>query len=663
MDYLLWERLTMTSRFRPDIEGLRALAILPILAFHLDPSLCPGGFVGVDIFFVISGFLITGMILDQGESFSFKSFYLRRLLRLFPALFTTLLATMMFAWRTMGPAEFEQLAKTAIAAAAGVSNFFFFATHDYFQPAGTTQPLLHTWSLGLEEQVYLFWPALIVWAVRRGRLAASIAAVAIISFLFVYAVRPMQPQAVFYLMPFRLFEFAAGAGLALLRPRFAALPPLLRLVGGAFAMLAIAGALVGFDGATPWPGAAALVPTFATATLIAVGGRGFWHSVLTVMPLRWIGRISYSLYLVHWPVIVVYRNSAIPDGGWLECMRLGGAAIGLGLLLYVLVEDPFRDGAGKYIPRWFRWLEFGRTMRLAGSAALGAGVLLFAGAALATSGFPHRIDRGRVQMIDKGLTYAGDLCDSRIARCTFGAKDSDRIVYVVGDSHALNLIYGLDGFFREHNIRGVAFYDHGCLFAYGTKRFISGVTDDVCRRNVQRSYDHLRGNGHPVIIAGNYAGYRNEMGPSEASAPLRLDEAQYYAWLHERHVATLELLNASKRPVVIVKQTYDAGIDPPRCLSQPGVNIQNQHVRCPANSLPRVKEIYARADALIDAVVEAFPSAVAIDPKSHFCEPSPCAIAAPDGRPYLRDSSHLTNEGSVFLVGRMRDALSRVLLP
>lgn len=647
----------MTSRFRPDIEGLRALAILPILAFHLDPAICPGGFIGVDIFFVISGFLITGMILDQGQAFAFKTFYLRRVLRLLPALAVTVLATMVVAWRTLGPAEFTQLAKTAIAAIAGVSNFYFFATYDYFQPAGATQPLLHTWSLGLEEQVYLLWPALLVWSARSGRLAFSIGAVALLSFLVVFVQRPLQPQAVFYLMPFRLFEFAAGAALALLRPRFACLSPTLCLLGGGVAIVALAASMALFDGTTPWPGTAALVPTFATATLIAVGGIGVWHRVLTLLPLRWIGRVSYSLYLVHWPVIVLYRNNAIPDGGLIECVRLGGVALGLAILLFVLVESPFRDGAGKTFPAWLKRLDFGRGGRLAGSALLALSALGFAGAALATNGFPHRVDRGRVQAIDKGLTYAGDLCDSRRARCTFGATESDRIVYVVGDSHALNLIYGLDELFRDLNVRGIAFYDHGCLFAYGTKRFINGVADSVCMENVQRTYELLAKNTEPVIFAGEYSAYRNQMGSADSGTPVRMEEAQFIAWLSERLEAGLSLLNAANRRVIMFTQGYNSGVNVPHCWSQPGVTMETRDTLCPRLTRSQLRKMYSKLDEMIGSLAGRFPAVIAIDPKEPFCPDEDCVIVDSDGQLYLRDSSHLTNKGSAFLVGKLRPKL------
>jgi len=652
----------MKSDFRPDIEGLRALAILPILAFHLDPRLCPGGFIGVDIFFVISGFLITRMILAQGAAFSFRTFYLRRVLRLFPALFVTLLATLGAAWKYLGPLEFVQLAKTALAAGFGVSNIFFFATYDYFQPAGATQPLLHTWSLGLEEQVYLVWPALLLLAVGVRRLALVLAAVGVLSLLLVIVAQPLHPQAAFYLMPFRLFQFAIGAALAVAEPRFPTLPVLSATWIGAAAACGLAASLVLFDGTTPWPGIAALLPSLATAALITAGRAGVWHQLLSVRPLRLMGRISYSLYLVHWPVIVLHRGHTITDAGWFELLKLAAVCLGLAIPLYMLVERPFRLDRNQGVSfLWLRVSAVSAGSKLGGTALLATAVAGFAASTLATNGFPGRLDRARVQLLDKELSFAGDVCDQRHARCTFGAKEAERVVYLIGDSHALNLVHGLDRLFRELNLRGVALDDHGCLFAYGTKRFVNGVADKACMQNVQRAYDYLAAHRHPVILAGDYSGYRNEIAAADAQVAARHDEAQYFAWLSERFEAGLQHLKAGERPFILVKQSYTAGIDLPKCLAQPGADLDKRDVQCPTLTRTQVRQAYAPADAMLDALAVRYPSMVVIDPKAHFCAQEKCTVSGPDGRLYFRDTTHLTNEGSAFLIDQVRDTLVKAL--
>lgn len=653
----------MSGRFRQDVEGLRAIAILPILAFHLDPKLCPGGFIGVDIFFVISGALISRMILDQGASFSFANFYMRRVLRLAPALLVTLLVTMLAGWRYLGPAEFTALARATFAAALGVSNFYFFLTFDYFQPAGTSQPLLHTWSLSLEEQVYLVWPLLLTFAARRGAVLWAIAGAGVASIVLVIAVQGAIPQAVFYLMPFRLFEFAIGAAVVLADPLIVMLSALARAVLGTIAVLVLGASFIFFDGSTPWPSMATVPPAVATAALLIAGPASVWGRLLALAPLRLMGRISYSVYLVHWPLVVFYRAHTITDASPLELLALFAVTIALGTALHVFVETPFRQTGANVtaLPNWAQLLAFSPKVQLAGTFMLLLALATVAFATVATNGFPGRLDRARVQMLDKGLSYAGDVCDQRYARCTFGSKTADRVIYLVGDSHALNLVHGLDALLQEWNIRGVALYDHGCLFAYGSKRFIDGVSDQKCMQNVRRAYDFLAGTSDPVIIAGNYPGYQNAIGYADAQVPLRHDKNEYFAWVQDRMLEGLRLLKPETRTIIMVRQTYNSGISLPSCLSQPGVDASNADKKCPAMTRTQIREYNAQTDKMIGAIAQAIPSIEVWDPVDAFCQAERCTVFGPDGALYLRDSDHLTNEGSLFLLSHMREGLKAAL--
>lgn len=657
----------MRQEFRPDIEGLRALAIIPILVFHLRNQACPGGYAGVDIFFVISGFLITRMILGQGASFSFGSFYLRRLFRIFPALIVMLIATMIAGWKLLGPTEYVLLAWSALSAAVGISNLFFLATIDYFNASSSSHPLLHTWSLGVEEQVYLLWPLLLIFARRSSKLPACILSLSVLSLVAGVSLQAAYPEAVFYAMPFRFFEFGLGAGLVVVESALSRMPPMLHRLAGALAAGLLGFSLIFLDSHTPWPSLWTLAPAIATALFIVAGADDLWRRLLSLSPLRALGRISYSLYLVHWPLISLYRSHSISDEGAMEMLVLGGLSIALGAALYVLVEKPLRirgasDEAG--IPT--RW-QFGATsvplpsravILLSASCALGIGIA----ATLGARGFPSRLDRARIQLLDRGLTFAGDVCDQRHARCTFGAPAASRVIYVIGDSHALNLVHGLDGLFREIGVRGVALYDHGCLFAFGTKRFLNGVADEKCRRNIEQAYGLLASTRDPVILANDLAGYRHEIGPSSASAPLRHDEAEYFAWLRQRLIEGLSILKPDARTVVVMKQTYMTGVDLPKCLTQPSSGTMSATQRCAPLSRSRVREIYNRADSMIDEIAAHFPAIHVIDPKLLFCETEACATQAADGRLYFRDTAHLTNEGSDYVVGKARDQLLSALL-
>jgi peptidoglycan/LPS O-acetylase OafA/YrhL len=530
-DRTLLPSQTSTTAFRTDIEGLRALAVLPILLFHLDPSWMPGGFAGVDIFFVISGYLITGQILKAGTSrFSFLQFYGRRIRRLFPALAVTVAVTLAVSWRLLSPEDFKALAWSSIASLLGVANIHFFLSVDYFNDSSLLHPLLHVWSLSLEEQFYLVWPALLIVVMLRSRkaLILGVTIAGILSLAASAYFTRQAPYLTFYMMPFRIFEFAIGAAVLLAAAR----PPQWKSMfyGLAGAALLI-GSMIMFDSRTPWPATNALVPCAGTALLLIAGHHGVWHTALSIQPLRLLGRISYSVYLVHWPLIVLYRTWIVVPPTTSELLGLLIASILLGAALYILVERFYRISPEPKIAWLFArsatlW-TVGKAMELfvhqrqrqifAIFLLLPALTLVFSGVVIARNGFPERMNKGRVQQVAGELTFAGDICNSARSRCVFGDPTSSKIVYLVGDSHALNLVYGLDRLFREAGIRGIAFYDHGCLFLRGTQRFLRGAPDRDCAKNIAYAFGQLARDRYPVIFAGNYGAYVQQIGSVGAS--------------------------------------------------------------------------------------------------------------------------------------------------
>ena len=666
----------MTTGFRADVEGLRALAVVPIVAFHLNEAWCPGGFIGVDIFFVISGYLISRMILGEGDAFWFRRFYVRRFFRLFPALLATCLGCVVYGWWVMPPEDYAGLAASALAASLGVSNFYFYFTLDYFSAANVYHPLLHTWSLGVEEQFYLIWPALLVFLARPTGTHRTILALLLVGTAGLFVVdRLFDPSFAFYMMPLRIFEFAAGASLLGLERWWSAkVGPATNFMAGAVGMAALTLSFAAFNAETPWPGPLSLIPTVGTGLLILSGGPGPWHAFLANRLFRGIGRISYSLYLVHWPVVVFHRYSAVVAPTALDAVLLAGLMVGLAVASYLLIERPFRlkgQGAGAWTgaasgagtPEWGlrRFTPARMPQRVRAALVLATFVLFVGGSAfvLVSGGVPARLADTQVQHADKGLTFAGDLCSRRRGRCSFGARTGQKIVYLMGDSHALNWIYGLDKVFARAGIHGVALYDHGCLFARGTVTLVKGRVDEKCRRNVEAALDHLAKTDAPVILALGYQGYRGTAGdrpPGTAPAA----KAAYYDWLETRLAATLDGLGAQARKLVIVRQTYSTGIDLPKCALRPG-SSGDAAPQCPVNTLAKARRANAASDSMIDRLKVRFPHALIIDPKAVFCSTAGCTVR--DGEKlFLRDPAHLTNDGSAFLAGAVGGELVRYLV-
>ncbi|CAG9258010.1 Putative O-antigen acetylase [Burkholderia diffusa] len=335
-----------TLIYRPDIDGLRAAAVLAVVVFHAFPSALPGGFAGVDLFFVISGYLITGTLLADLETgrFSFCRFYARRIRRIFPALVVVLLATYAMGWFSLYGDEYRELAQHVVAGAGFISNWALWTEAGYFDQAAQAKPLLHLWSLGVEEQFYIVWPLLLWAAYKARRIGWVCAAIGLASFVTNVALVGHHPSAAFYWPITRMWELLAGAALAIGAAH-------VRHAGGWAHVLSVAGALlclasfVFVDSQAAFPGWWALLPVVGAVGLIATG-RDSWinRHVLARPASVWLGKISYALYLWHWPLL----SFAFIVAGRMPSPAVRGGlvviAVALAWLTTAIVERPVRFG-------------------------------------------------------------------------------------------------------------------------------------------------------------------------------------------------------------------------------------------------------------------------------------------------------------------------------
>lgn len=295
----------MTER-RTDIDGLRALAVVSVLLFHAKYSAFSGGFVGVDVFFVISGFVITQKILQEigAGHFSIPSFYAKRIRRLYPALILVLLASLVAGWFILWPPAYEALAKEAIAGTLFVPNLLFWSEAGYFDRSADVKPLLHLWSLGIEEQFYLVWPFAIFWTARRRKhfLLPALVAVTALSYLYCGYLTRHSPSSAFYLPFTRLWELSLGGAVSLIAYQ----PRNIHVRNGVFiaGLIAIIVAIFTFKANAKFPGFIAAIPAIGAAAIIWVGANNLIARYsLSIRPIVYIGLISYPLYLWHWPIL------------------------------------------------------------------------------------------------------------------------------------------------------------------------------------------------------------------------------------------------------------------------------------------------------------------------------------------------------------------------
>lgn len=373
-------------RYRAHIDGLRAIAVLGVVLFHFGADWLPGGFTGVDVFFVISGFLISKSIYAEATegSFSILGFYERRMRRIVPAFLVVSAVTAIAAVFLLFPPQLVSFARSLIWSALAFGNVYFYRRADYFGPSAEEMPLLHYWSLGVEEQFYLVFPALVMlchrW--RPKALPFVIGGLLLASLIACEAVLRVDPAAAFYLLPFRAFELLIGAALALPGVRFPKGPAAGGVAVASGVALVLAG-MVLITEQSPFPGLLALVPCLGTALAIWGGERSDNLATRLVgsrVP-RFFGAISYSLYLVHWP-IVVFARPAFPEIDPLAFL-IGGTAAStlLGWLSWRFVEQPVRQNRA----------IFPRRVVFAGTVAGAAVLITFAGITTGERGFTGRL--------------------------------------------------------------------------------------------------------------------------------------------------------------------------------------------------------------------------------------------------------------------------------
>lgn len=435
--------------YRADVDGLRAIAVLAVLGFHANLKSLSGGFVGVDIFFVISGYLISSLILSRlkAGSFSFVDFYLRRCRRLFPALIAVLLTVWAIGWFAMWPTELAALGKHMIAAAAFAANILLYSEVGYFDVPAASKPLLHLWSLGVEEQFYIVFPALLlfVWRLRMARWL--LIAIGLASFALNIAVVRSNPSFAFYMPMTRFWEFIAGtlvAYPATAEPASAASRPLLKpdLSAGLGILLVVAAiALIPSD--SHFPGWWGVLPT-AGAMLVIAAGPETWlnRKVLANPKVVYVGLISYPLYLWHWPLIVVGNSLAqyySPSNAYPRTIAFSAIALSflLAILTYEFIERPVR--ARKPLPAM---------RRAAGASAVCLAAVAVLGAATTRgAGFPGRYP-AEVQSLLFPIELGADYPPPNEARNTAGP-----LVVTFGDSHSFHLQPGLRDLQNQRTFR------------------------------------------------------------------------------------------------------------------------------------------------------------------------------------------------------------------
>lgn len=654
-------------KYRSEIDGLRAVAVVPVILFHAGVDFFRGGFVGVDIFFVISGFLVTKIILLHREDgkFGVLDFYERRARRILPALFLVLSLCIPIALVFMTPWQLAGFMRSLAATTIFVSNIHFLETSGYFGPDAELSPLLHTWSLAIEEQYYFLLPLLLMTlgAFSTKKHLIAILTLAGMSLMLAEWGWRNHLDANFFFTFSRFWELLIGSVCAvLLLRRDAVHSEILAGVG----LLMVVYSIFFFSEAMPFPSFFTLIPVIGAALIILFAAKGTVVArLLSWRPIVAIGLVSYSAYLWHQPLFAFARVRLLdpPDIGIMVC--LAAATFVLAWLTWQFVEQPFRRSAGRLLPRRRDMLVFSVT----------GGVILFAVgfAGDASNGWNGRLERKLTPFYRKLLASSEDSsalrtgCDTEVCTIFSPALDQSTIA-IFGDSHAGAILPAFELISEQAKVGIDVSVKGGCPPLLGVYVINGNYPVGVCNRLAQAQFDHVAKNGVKQVVlvgrwslyaSGNYeAQYYKYLLSTDTSAMMvtRKTSAENFSVALEQTITSYLDLGAQ---VFIVDQVPQQYVNPRRVIAQAAMNEWPRHE---AESLfsrtavprDRFEALNARAKAVFDKIDHPSVGRISLD---SFFENGPRYDWYRDGVSLYRDSDHLSPNGARILVEPITKAL------
>lgn len=610
--------------YRKDIDGLRAIAVLAVIIHHLNQNLLSGGFIGVDIFFVISGFLITSHLYNalKTNTFSFSTFYKKRINRIVPALLTVIIVSLCVSLIILSPADLIRIANSALTSLSGLSNIYFWREYGNYFSANTNEAiLLHTWSLGVEEQFYLIWPIMLYFIIKITSKSYSILFLLLLIFITTLALSEyattLFASASYYLLPSRFFELAIGGLLAAYSPKTTwntLLCLIMRIVGIALIIYA----LLIFNSQTHFPGFRALVPCMGTCLIILSGNVGKTSYLLSILPLQFTGLLSYSLYLWHWPIIAFLNYLYLPIG-LINSIIIIVMTYFLSFLTWKYIEIPFRISGNQ---KKFTYVFVTR---------LGIPLLLLLLLTLIIrhwQGFPERFPALATQFeqitlikpneLRKNCHVTNQLYKTELNnRCILGREDKLLDGLLIGDSYANHFSGMIDEIATEKKWHIIDYTMDACppILGYGNK-----LTDTYAKRCIARNnhiYQLIEKNHYRYIILA-------------ADWP---QDNEFYPYLKE----TLEKYLSSGSQIILILNNPlidHAASCPIRKL------IFNLNISCAVAEHPSAG-YWAK-------IKKSFPQIIFIDPNKLICQENKCSPVS-QNTPLYRDNGHLNDIGSRLL--------------
>ncbi|WP_395610048.1 acyltransferase family protein [Pseudomonas sp. B22129] len=638
--------------YRRDIDGLRAIAVLAVVLFHFGVPGLTGGFVGVDVFFVISGFLITSIIWREREAghFSFLNFWARRARRILPALLVMMFVSLVAGWFLMAPKDYSELGRSIHNQVIFISNLFFMRQDGYFETASDMKPMLHTWSLSVEEQFYIAFPlVLVVLSSRLKQWRGALFILMLASFAASVWAVSSAPEKAFFLLPMRAWELLAGSMLAVMPARAQRISPLWAQLVSAASLGLILVAVVGYDASTAFPGAAALLPVLGVVGLIWANGQQttLVGRLLGSRLLVGIGLISYSWYLWHWPVLVFGKYASIFGLAPWEVAALFLLSLLLGYVSWRFVEGPFRER---------RLLAGNRAVLAAGLIGL-AGLGLIGKGLVWSDGFTWRLSPQALQFA-KAYTWAPDLMNclsddkknNHRELCHFGPQAGASRALVWGDSHASALIPAMKDAAGKYGFSITQAGYSGCV-PFSRKENTPG-----CNAYNERVTQLLnRDSFSDVMLVARWSlyvyGERNGDTGAAIHDPVtgKYDRGTAEHLFAEGVAALVQQLRASGHRVWLVKEVPLQAFNVPYRLSR--LAMQGRPTDQEGLPLAEHLERQAYISAVFARITAADPGVQMLDPAPKLCDANGWCRAELGGQSLYTDDNHLSKVGTRYVEG------------
>lgn len=638
----------MKINYRKDIDGLRAIAILPVFIYHAFPNLIPGGFVGVDIFFVISGYLISLAIFDgiDNNNFSFKDFYARRTRRIFPALILMLTAVYAAGYYILLPNEFTRLGKNIAAAATFTLNFLLQYDVGYFDASGDRNPILNLWSLCIEEQFYLLFPPLFIVASKFGLNRLLVISLIILgSFSLNVVMIGDQATGTFFSPLTRFWEMALGSLLAYFLPNQKSLekehPSLVLSTSGLVVILC---AMFLIDKSMAFPGWLAAAPALGGLCILAAKGENLTSTLISNKFMVWIGKISYPLYLWHYPIFSYLRIYEAGEPSILSMICGMSVAVALAFLTYALIEYPIRFGYFKKTRGALVVLPL-----LIGLLSIGVIGKLTQG----KRGFPQRINSEVVAPPIENPTERPCLVTGLPpdASCLISNPSRSATVALIGDSHASHFLAGLQDHVMSQGGNLAVLSGPGCVPYLGIRtRNVKG-DPQTCGEIVKWMFSYINANPQintiylatrgPISLNGKTYGEEEVAGRYIDSDIYPTASTQKELFIQALDRTLARLLSDGKK-VIIILDNPELGFNPQLCSDLP--LIRQTKLTC---SIPRAEVDTRNADyrEIMHQAQLKYPSIDFVDTFRVLCDDSQCYARKNDQMLY-RDNNHLTIFGS-----------------